>query len=155
MPVADLVTATIRHALAADAASLTAIKTAALNAGAQLVESTHIGVIYMADIDDIPVGFLALQREGHSAIAAKHPLKLWQLYVMPAFHGRGIAAQLMSAALTHARTSGNDIVWLGVAEENARAVAFYLKHGFAMAGMHAVGTGQHMHSDIVMSRAVD
>jgi ribosomal protein S18 acetylase RimI-like enzyme len=152
--VADLVIATIRPALPADAASLTAIKTEALNAGVQLVESTHLGVVYVAEVDTRAVGFLALQREGHSAIAAQHPLKLWQLYVMPAFHGRGVAAQLMSAAIEHARKHQNDVIWLGVSEENARGIAFYLKHGFAAAGVHPVGAGEHTHNDIIMSRAV-
>jgi ribosomal protein S18 acetylase RimI-like enzyme len=150
---AALVPVSIRRAVLADAASLAAIKEAALGIGAQLVEDS-IGTVYVADADGSSVGFLALQREAHPAVAAQQPLKLWQLYVIPEFHGRGVAARLMSAAIAHAREHRNDVIWLGVSEENARGIAFYRKQGFAPIGVHPVGGGEHAHQDIVMSRAV-
>ena len=83
-----------------------------------------------------------LQRTAHPA------------YVIPAFQGSGVAAQLMSAALGHARAARHDVMWLGVSEQNHRAMAFYRRQGFEALGVHEVGTASHAHPDVIMSRAV-
>jgi ribosomal protein S18 acetylase RimI-like enzyme len=108
-------------------------------------------LVYVAETHGSVVGFLALQREGHPAVVGRNPVKLWQLYVAPALHGSGVASQLMSAAMDHARTHLHDVVWLGVSEHNARGIAFYRKHGFKALGLHLVGAGGHAHQDVVMS----
>jgi ribosomal protein S18 acetylase RimI-like enzyme len=77
---------------------------------------------------------------------------LCQLYVIPALHGGGVAALLMSAALEQARMRGNDVIWLGVSEHNLRARGFYRKHGFVAVGVHEVGDARQAHRDVVMSR---
>jgi diamine N-acetyltransferase len=163
-------TTTVRPALVSDAPALAAVKaaTSAQNAVVdepktqsclsfkpytELIEN-HPGWVYVAETNGSVVGFLALQHEGHPAIAGRNPVRLWQLYVAPAFHGSDVATQLMSAALDHARTHLHDVVWLGVSEHNARAIAFYRKHGFRALGLEQVGAGGHAHQDIVMSRLV-
>jgi ribosomal protein S18 acetylase RimI-like enzyme len=160
-------TTTVRPALTSDAPSLAAIKVATsppravtdepkrqsgprFKAYTELIEN-HRGLVYVAETHGSVVGFLALQREGHPAVVGRNPVKLWQLYVAPALHGSGVASQLMSAAMDHARTHLHDVVWLGVSEHNARGVAFYRKHGFKALGLHLVGAGAHAHQDIVMS----
>jgi ribosomal protein S18 acetylase RimI-like enzyme len=100
------------------------------------------------------VRYLALQQCAHPAVESRTPLQLWQIYVLPSFHGVDIAANLMSAALDHARQHQHDVVWLGVSEHNARAIAFYQKHGFQELGLHQVGTDHHAHEDILMSCSV-
>jgi ribosomal protein S18 acetylase RimI-like enzyme len=160
-------TTTVRPALTSDAPSLAAIKVATsppravtdepkrqsgprFKAYTELIEN-HRGLVYVAETHGSVVGFLALQREGHPAVVGRNPVKLWQLYVAPALHGSGVASQLMSAAMDHARTHLHDVVWLGVSEHNARGVAFYRKHGFKALGLHLVGAGGHAHQDVVMS----
>ncbi len=66
-----------------------------------------------------------MQHESHPAVVGRNAVELWQLYVAPALHGSGVASQLMSAAMDHARTQLHDVVWLGLSEHNARGVAFY------------------------------
>ena len=43
-------------------------------------------------------------------------------------------------------------VWLGTNGENARAQAFYRKHGFAVAGSRTYVVGGESHDDVVMVR---
>ena len=97
------------------------------------------------------LGYLALQLQAHPAVESRNPVQLWQIYVVPDFHGTGIAAGLFAAALEYARRHSHDVIWLGVSEHNARAVAFYRKHGFGALGLHGVGTGHREHEDLVMS----
>jgi diamine N-acetyltransferase len=161
--------ASVRSAVASDAAALASVTAAISAAGpispdrhaqgipalgaahyADLIEK-HAGQVYVAEVHGSVVGYLALQGGTHSAVEGLNPIQLWQLYVVPAFHGTGVAAQLMSAALNHAREHRHDVIWLGVSEQNMRGMAFYRKHGFAARGVHQVGSGEHAHRDVVMS----
>ena len=108
-------------------------------------------LVYVAQVQDSVVGFLVLQRQAHPAVPARNPLQLWKLYVLPSFHGTGVAAELMDAVFGHARSQDHDVVWLGVSEHNERGKSFYRKHGFTAVGTHVVGTAEHSHHDLVMS----
>ncbi len=113
------------------------------------------GLVYVAQSRDSVTGYLVLQRAAHVAVMARNPIQLWQIYVAPAFHGSGVAAQLMHAAFSHARKQMHDVIWLGVSEHNARGVAFYRKHHFKAVGRHLVGSAGHAHQDVVMSCALE
>ena len=157
---------TVRQALRGDAAAMAAVRAAAAatvadHAGdvpnradlGQLIEP-HAGRVKVAEQDGTLIGYVALQRAAHPAVAARAAVQLWQLYVEPAFHGHGVAAALVAAALAQARRDGYDSVWLGVAPANARAAAFYRKQGFTSLGLHEVGGTAHAHQDLVMVRAL-
>ena len=81
-------------------------------------------------------------------------MQLSKMYVLPEFHQAGVAAVLMSAALTEAATSGASGVWLGVNQENERAQRFYTKHGFTRSGTKTFRVGARLESDYVMQRSV-
>lgn len=81
---------------------------------------------------------LAMLRGGHGQpdVPADRPVEVERFYVDREWHGRGIAAPLMSAALAAARDNGHDAAWLAVWEQNPRAVRFYEKSGFRIVGRH-------------------
>lgn len=112
-------------------------------------------VVLLAETDGGPVGFLAMRCAAHAAVESRNPVQLWQIYVAPLHHGSGAAARLMDRAIDEVRKRGHNVAWLGVSEGNARAIAFYRRHGFRSIGVHAVGTGEHAHSDLVMLRGLD
>jgi ribosomal protein S18 acetylase RimI-like enzyme len=153
----------VRQGLAADAAHLATVRAAAEGASqnpqldteyfAHLIEQ-HPGLVYVAEAHGSVVGYLAMKRAAHAAVPARVPIQLWQLYLAPAFHGTGVAALLMSAALQQARRDQHDVIWLGVSEQNLRAIAFYRKAGFEALGRYEVGSAGHAHQDLVMSRPV-
>jgi len=159
----------VRAGLAADAASLAAIRASVAASDPEASAGTpqggspgpdyfarwlekERGLIYVAEIGGAAAGYLAMQQAAHPAVAARHPVQLCQLYVIPALHGGGVAALLMSAALEQARMCGNDVIWLGVSEHNLRARGFYRKHGFVAVAVHEVGDARQAHRDVVMSR---
>ena len=112
-------------------------------------------VVLVAQAEESVIGYLVLQRSAHASVPARNPIRLWQLYVTPAFHGTGIATELMNAAFAHAQNQDHDAIWLGVSEHNTRGLAFYRKHGFEALGQHMVGSAEHAHQDVVMSCAVN
>lgn len=144
----------VRAARVSDAAAIAAVSSAAPPITYAELIQRHADLVYVAESDGSVVGYLALQHEAHPAVESRNPIQLWQLYVIPAFHGSGIAAQLMAAALEYARRHLHDVIWLGVSEHNARGMAFYRKHGFNPLGLHRVGAGHHEHDDVLMSRSV-
>ncbi len=63
-------------------------------------------------------------------------LEIQRFYVHPDFHGKGIAQQMMRFCESIARQQKVNRLWLGVAEDNTRALKFYLKEGFCKTGVH-------------------
>jgi GNAT superfamily N-acetyltransferase len=81
-----------------------------------------------------------------------HAIELVRLYVDRTRHGSGSAHTLMQAALD-AAASRAGAIWLGVWEHNPRAIAFYVKWGFADVGSHTFQLGGDPQVDRIMWRA--
>lgn len=80
----------------------------------------------VAEVDSSIVGFATSGPPRHH-----RPAREWELaslYTLSSVHGRGVGAALLAAAVGTRPTE----VWL--AAENARATAFYRKHGFVEDG---------------------
>ena len=87
-------------------------------------------------------------------VPADDALHLHQLYVDPAQHGSGVAAQLLQWSYDVAHARGKEAILLTVWEENLRARAFYAKHGFVHVGDYAFQTGSQIDRDLIMRRAL-
>ena len=82
-----------------------------------------------------PVGYLQLRAGvAPDCVPGARPMQLWRIYVDAAFHGRGVARELLSAASVAMAAQDVDMVWLGVQPDNTRAQRFYEKSGFKRAG---------------------
>jgi ribosomal protein S18 acetylase RimI-like enzyme len=82
------------------------------------------------------------------------PLELKRIYVAKAWQGRRVAQALMDASIEAARARGARTLWLGVWERNPRAVAFYVKYGFARVGEHTFVLGQDRQTDWLFARPI-
>ena len=99
------------------------------------------------------IGFVHLRRgPGPASLGAARPIEIQRFYVTREWHGRGVAAQQMTAALAYAQGAGADQVWLAVWEHNLRARAFYRKAGFTEVGEQDFLLGADRHRDIVRAR---
>lgn len=102
-----------------------------------------------------PVGYARLlggSRE--TCITGENPIELVRIYALGAYTGHGIGSALMQAALEAARGGGYDVIWLGVWQENPRAVAFYERWGFQKVGTHVFQLGDDPQTDWIMQRGV-
>jgi len=96
-------------------------------------------------------GFAQLRAGKRSAgVPEQGSIELWRFYVDKAWHGQGVAARLMEAAKQSARRRGASTLWLGVWERNARAQAFYRKHGFGKVGNQVFVVGSDPQTDDVL-----
>lgn len=107
----------------------------------------------LAEADGEIIGFTQLGwGKAPDGVRAAHPGEIMRLYVLSGWHGRGVAQSLMNAGLAALRERGSDVVWLGVWENNPRAIAFYGKYGFTEAGAHVFAVGTDPQRDLVMTR---
>jgi ribosomal-protein-alanine N-acetyltransferase len=82
---------------------------------------------WVAETDGATVGFLA-------ALFSGEEIEILNLAVMPAARRARVASSLLAAALAAARISGGKRAFLEGRASNARAIAFYERHGFLPAG---------------------
>ncbi len=81
-------------------------------------------------------------------------VELKRIYAFSRFHGAGIGQGLMLAAIEDARACGAPRLLLGTYQDNHRAVAFYTRHGFALAGTRQFQVGSRLFDDIVMAKTL-
>lgn len=87
-------------------------------------------------------------------LPGRRPLEIVRFYVDEAWHGRGIAAALMTACDAEARARGADVLWLRAWQEAARPLAFYAKMGFGVIGTGVFMFGAREDADFLLARAV-
>lgn len=78
-------------------------------------------------------------------------VELKRIYVLSRFHGTGIGAGLLVAALAAARTRAAGRMLLGVYAGNERARAFYTRHGFRQVAERRFQVGHRSYDDAVLA----
>jgi diamine N-acetyltransferase len=98
----------------------------------------------------------ALLRSGTApeCVRGPAPIELGRIYLEVESLGKGLGAVLMRACLDEAARMGRETLWLGVWQENHRALAFYRRWGFREAGRYAFDFGGTLYQDIAMTRPV-
>ncbi|HUO52387.1 MAG TPA: GNAT family N-acetyltransferase [Gemmatimonadaceae bacterium] len=92
--------------------------------------------------------------EAPPCVTGPSPVELHRFYVDAPWHGSGAARQLMGEVLGAARALGGRTLWLGVWERNPRAIRFYEKCGFTIAGTQDYFVGSDRQYDRVMVAAL-
>lgn len=77
-----------------------------------------------------------------------------RFYLHQAYHGTGLAQYFMSHCLELARKKNCDIVWLGVWPRNHKAIKFYKKYNFEIAGEVPFRLGDVVEWDWVMKKSL-
>ena len=70
--------------------------------------------------------------------------------MLKAYHGKKVGQLLYEKAIETAKQKNADYVWLGVWEENPRAISFYKKNGFIGFDKHIFKLGDDEQTDIMM-----
>ena len=104
--------------------------------------------------DGAPVGYARVGRPKLPFAPEARALELRQFYLLRAIHGTGVADDLMAWVLAEAGQRNAPAVYLSVFEDNARAIRFYARHGFAFVQEHAFMVGDHRDTDHILRRAL-
>lgn len=115
----------------------------------EISDSSNLFLI--AEIEGRIFGYAQLSSGNQTPeITSKNPVELVRIYLLPEFIGKGLGSTLMNACLQEARSKNHDMIWLGVWEQNERAIAFYEKWGFKKIGTQQFTLGADIQTDWIM-----
>ena len=106
---------------------------------------------YVAYSNAEAVGYLKINfGDAQTESINTNALEVQRIYVLQNFHGKNIGQLLLDEVKKIAISSGVDSVWLGVWEENHRALRFYTKNGFVVFDQHVFLMGNDEQTDLLM-----
>ncbi|MCI4444144.1 MAG: GNAT family N-acetyltransferase [Lentimicrobium sp.] len=106
---------------------------------------------YLAILDKEIIGYLKLNfGNAQTEIFKEKTIEIHRIYVLKAFLGKKIGQLLLDEAVKIAQQTRVDYIWLGVWEENQRALQFYSKNGFITFDKHTFVLGNDIQTDLMM-----
>jgi ribosomal protein S18 acetylase RimI-like enzyme len=106
---------------------------------------------YYAMMDQDVIGYLKLNMGvSQTELKDNDALEIERIYVLKAFQGKKVGQLLFDKAITIAKEQHVAYIWLGVWEENKRAIQFYTKNGFVEFDQHVFVLGDEAQTDIMM-----
>lgn len=106
---------------------------------------------YFAKLENEVIGYLKINfGESQTELKDEKSLEIERIYVSKEFHGKKVGQLLYEKAIQIAKEKKVDYVWLGVWEENLRAISFYTKNGFVEFDKHIFKLGDDEQTDIMM-----
>lgn len=79
-------------------------------------------------------------------------LEIERIYVLAAYHGQKVGQALLNKAFEVANALQCKNIWLGVWENNQRAIRFYTKAGFTVFNSHIFRLGDDEQTDLMMKK---
>ncbi len=113
-------------------------------------------VVTLADhpIGSAPVGYSVLTAPDVPIVTDPDDIELRRIYTLPLAQGTGLGSRLMAQAVADAVAMGKRRLLLGVLGRNARARAFYERHGFELVGTRQYRVGSTLCDDVIYARAL-
>ena len=106
---------------------------------------------YLAVVDDTVIGYLKINiDDAQTELKEKEALEIERIYVLQGFHGKKVGQALLENAIAIAKEMKVSYVWLGVWEQNHKALQFYKKNGFVPFDTHIFKLGNDKQTDIMM-----
>jgi ribosomal protein S18 acetylase RimI-like enzyme len=106
---------------------------------------------YFASLNETVIGYLKVNfGQAQTETQDEKSLEIERIYVLQEFHGKKVGQLLYDQAIQIAKNKKVNFVWLGVWEENYRAIQFYTKNGFVAFGQHIFTLGDDEQTDIMM-----
>ncbi len=102
------------------------------------------------------VGYLKVNTgDAQSEKKDLNAFEIERIYVDKTYFGKKVGQLLFDKAIEIAKSKKVSYVWLGVWEENHRALAFYTKNGFKAFDKHLFKLGNDEQFDILMKLKLD
>ena len=123
---------------------------------ARALHDAGVRVLLVEATDGTPSGYAHMRATpagmSPTGVIGNTPIEIVRFYIDAAWHGAGLAQQLMAACEREARAMGGDVLWLSAWQEAPRAGAFYRRAGFSIVGTTTFAFGDRLDADYVMAR---
>lgn len=108
---------------------------------------------FIAEREGLPAGYIKLRTsEEPEAMKGRKHMELERIYARKEFQGFGLGKLLIDKALSFAKESGCEVLWLGVWKQNEKALQFYIRNGFEIFGEQIFTLGSDDQVDWLMKK---
>jgi ribosomal protein S18 acetylase RimI-like enzyme len=108
-------------------------------------------IFYFAMMGQDVIGYLKLNfGASQTEVKDNNALEIERIYVLKEFQGKKVGQMLFDKAIQIAKEQNAEFVWIGVWEENKKAIQFYTKNGFVEFDQHVFVLGDEAQTDIMM-----
>ena len=106
---------------------------------------------YFVHHEDMLVAYFKLnQGSAQTDVKSEDSIELERIYVLSNYQGKRLGEQILNHIKQIARQVNKKSLWLGVWEENKRAIQFYERQGFQKFGTHPYFIGTDKQTDWLM-----
>ena len=106
---------------------------------------------YFIHLEEKPIAYLKINfAQAQTELKDPSSMEIERIYVLNGYHGHDFGQTLFDKALQRAIEENISYLWLGVWEENKRAVNFYKKNGFVVFDQHIFKFGPEDQIDLMM-----
>ena len=110
---------------------------------------------YRASLNENLVGYVKIRVGGHPDFNNAKALEIARIYVYETYHGQKVGASLMQFVMDFAKKNKFEVLWLGVWENNPKAIKFYERRGFEVFGNHIFRLGKDEQNDLLMRKFME
>ena len=116
---------------------------------------TDNGIFFLAYNENEPSGYVRMHDgEYYDAFGKRSSIEIVRIYAVKSSIGKGVGSALMKSCIETASQLNRQIIWLGVWENNTRAIDFYIKWGFIKFGQHNFTLGNDVQTDWLMMKEI-
>ena len=117
--------------------------------------SDAANTFFLVLLNDKAIGYAKLRPSLFSEeIPYENAIEIERIYVQQEYQKQKIGEALMEFCIGYAKQKEFQFIWLGVWENNPKAIRFYEKCGFTTFGNHPFLFGDDLQNDILMVRRV-
>lgn len=112
-------------------------------------------IFLLAFDDEQPVGYAKLiDGKNRIELSAAKSIEISRIYIVKKCIGKGIGKLMMKECIKIAIEKEKEMIWLGVWEQNKKAIDFYLKWGFHKFSTHIFNLGKDEQTDWLMKKSL-
>ena len=106
---------------------------------------------YFAKFQDKTIAYFKLNTgSAQTDLQEEAGIELERIYVKQEFQGQKTGQALIEKAIEIAKEKNKTYLWLGVWDQNKRAIRFYQRSGFQITGSHPFKMGKEKQTDLVL-----
>ena len=119
------------------------------------LEDEGVITFLLAYVDSELSGYVKLRNDrSNEQLKGTHSLELERIYVLKKFHDKKVGKALMDESISIAMEGKYEWLWLGVNQENFKAINFYKRYGFEVFGTKQLILGTAVDEDFLMKMEV-
>jgi len=117
------------------------------------INNSEVNIFLLAYVEEELAGYAKLRNDRiYDKLKGKRSLEMERIYVLKKFQDQKVGKALMDESLSISKQDKYEVIWLGVNQENTKAIDFYKKYGFEVFGTKQFILGTAIDEDFLMKK---